>query len=203
MGPGPFKSRCPEPVRNSRAHTYNTNCRPGYWDAAAAAHHVYTRAVQKNQTTVMEPSESMMLHDYSPKSLKLKFSQGRTRSHIDIYTRHQSGASTLSFLGDDSSPEKTKKHDSSFSEFPLVRHLLDRLHATSPRTNSASAARAVGQRLPCANVQDQVRVDRSHSLCRAPGGGKKHGNLTLLELLPPRFFFFWQKQVGGLRERRS
>lgn len=116
---------------------------------------------------------------------------------MDIYTRHQGGASTLSFLGDDSSPEKTKKHDSSFSEFPPVRHLLDRLHATSPGTNSASAARAAGQRLPCANVQDRVRVDRSHSLGRAPGGGKKHGNLTLLELLPLRFFFFFLAETGG------
>lgn len=128
----------------------------------------------------MEPSESMMLRDYSPKSLKLKFSQGKTQSHIDIYTRHQSGASTLSFFGDDSSLEKHKnnknpKHDSSFSEFPLVRYLLDRLHATSPRTNFASAARAGGQRLPCGNVQDQVRIDRSHSLGRALGGGKIMG----------------------------
>lgn len=101
--------------------------------------------------------------------------------------------------------KKQKKQDSSFSEFPPVRRLLDRLHATSPGTNSASAARAAGQRLPCANVQDRVRVDRSHSLGRAPGGGKKHGNLTLLELLPPHFFFFFfgRNRWEGLQDRRS
>lgn len=36
MGHGPLKSRCPEPVQNSRAHTYNTNSRPRSREAAAA-----------------------------------------------------------------------------------------------------------------------------------------------------------------------
>lgn len=155
----------------------------------------------------MEPKESMMSHDYSPKSLKLKISQGSTRSHIDIYTRHHSGASTLSFLrGRFQSGRKKRnqnqKHDSSFSELPLVRHLLDQLHATSPMTNSASTARTAGQQLPCAKIQDPVWVDRSHSLGRAPAGGKKHRNLTLLERLPPSFIF-WQKTVEVLRDRQS
>lgn len=146
-------------VQNSRAHTYNTSWRPGSWDAAAAVHHVYTRTVQRTKAT--------RVHDvtrrFTRKSSKRKISQGRTRSHIDIYTRHQSGASTLSFLrgrfqSGRRERNKNQKDDSSFSQFPLVRHLLDQLHATAASTNSASTATTAGQRLPCAEVQDPVWV---------------------------------------------
>lgn len=124
---------------------------------------------------------------------------------MNIYTRHRSGESTLSFLGDDSSPErgakKKSKHNSSLSECPLVRPLLDQLHVPSSRTKSASKARTAGQQLLCASVQDQVWVDHSHSLARvAPGGGKKHRNLTLLNASRREgfiFYFIFLAETGG------
>lgn len=43
---------------------------------------------------------------------------------------------------------KIQKHNSSFNEFPLVRHLLDQLHATLPSSNFAPTVQNLGSAAP-------------------------------------------------------
>lgn len=178
---GPFKSRCPEPVRNSRAHTSNTNCRPGSWDAAAAAHHVYTRAAQRNQTTVMEPSESMMLQRLFTKKLEAENFHRAEHDLIWIFTQgiraeHPPCPSSGTIPVRKKTKTKKTRIAASVSSLQCAASWTGCTPPHPGQTPPPQPEQLVSG-LPCANVQDQVRVDHSHSLGRAPGGGKKHGNM--------------------------
>lgn len=144
----------------------------------------------------MEPKESMMSHNYSPKAWSWKFHRAE-HNLISILTQGiTADHPPCPFSGEEPSPEKKKKgtkiqkHNSSFSEFPLVSHLLDQLYTTSSPTNFASTARTGGQRLPCVKVQKPVWVNRCHSLGCAPTQGKRKMGTWRSRTPSAHFHFF-------------